>query len=313
MYTKYFSNTKINKPLHMQKITKLKSNNLNTTTSKSTSKYKISKDKLNISFKNSKINTETSKVSKKSSLPPIRSFQQILKEIEIRKPKELGSLFLFNESSDIKKQNKPIYSNNILKTELRKIDRKNLRTFNVFSSEDKEIKELLFLFEKNNKKKFLPKRIRKRRILNKLYGITKTIKINLKKAKFHKNLSLENFQENILYTIDDDFIEQSNVIGLKENFNELKLQSDSVRPFPPINIDIICDHIYNKQKKLKSKSMNLKDYLNNVCHEPLDEYEKEQKLINNLKSYKFVPKKKRNKNLEKLPPFIREAFTKQYH
>ena len=59
--------------------------------------------------------------------------------------------------------------------------------------------------------------------------------------------------------------------------------------------------------------MNLKDYLNNVCDETMDEFEKEQKLINNLKTYKFVPKKKRNKNLEKLPPFIREAFNKQYH
>ena len=314
MYTQYYNNTKNNnKSPNTPKITNLKSRNFNTTISKTTSKHKITKIKLNNSPKNTKTINEKSKSSKKSSLPPIRTFQQIVKEIENRKPKEIGSLFLFNKSQKRRKQNKFLYSNNILQTEVEKVDPEEIRTFNVFSSEDKEIKDLMLQLEKNNKNKLLPKLTRKRRILNKLYGLTPTIKTKLTNARHHKNLSLDTYQENILYSIDDDFIEQSNVMDLMQSFDELKLQSDSVKPLPPINVDIIYEHVLNKPQNIKPKNFNLKDYLNNVCDEPMDDFEKEQKLINNIKNYNFFPKKKRNKNLEKMPLFIREVFAKQYH
>ena len=47
-----------------------------------------------------------------------------------------------------------------------------------------------------------------------------------------------------------------------------------------------------------------------VKKEPLDEFEKEQRLIKKLKSYKPVIKRRRNKNLDVLPQYVRDICTK---
>ena len=145
----------------------------------------------------------------------------------------------------------------------------------------------MFQFDKNSKNKLMPKNKRKRKILDKLYGITPELKNKLDYAKSNKKLNLETYQENILYSLDDEFIDRSDIMDLMQSFEELKIKNSSVKPLPKINLDIIYNHVYNKSKKIKS--MNIKDYLNN--NDSLDEFEKEEKLINNIKTYRYVPKK----------------------
>ena len=57
------------------------------------------------------------------------------------------------------------------------------------------------------------------------------------------------------------------------------------------------------------KKKNYKDFM--IRKQPLDEFEKEERLIKKLKSYKSVPKKKRNKNFDVLPQYIRDVFNKK--
>ena len=47
-----------------------------------------------------------------------------------------------------------------------------------------------------------------------------------------------------------------------------------------------------------------------VKKDPLDEFEKEERLIKSLKSFRSVPRKRRNKNFDILPQYIREIFDK---
>ena len=51
----------------------------------------------------------------------------------------------------------------------------------------------------------------------------------------------------------------------------------------------------------------------NPNNEPLDEFEKQEKIIKDIKSHKSPIKNKRNKNFDKLPEYIREAFSKNFH
>ena len=55
------------------------------------------------------------------------------------------------------------------------------------------------------------------------------------------------------------------------------------------------------------KKMSLREYLEQ-SNEPKDEYEKEQREIKNMRSYKIFKKSKRNKNFDFLPAYFREAL-----
>ena len=46
---------------------------------------------------------------------------------------------------------------------------------------------------------------------------------------------------------------------------------------------------------------------------PLDEFEKEERLIKSLKSFKSHPKRRRNKNFDIMPQYIRDIFSKNVY
>ena len=121
---------------------------------------KKNKKHKNIIRNNTKINFNNNLTERKSTLPPIRTDQQILKEIESRKPKNIGSIFLFDKQPQKRKK---IQSLNYI-NEIEKYDIKKIKNFNVFSTEDNEIKDLMFQFDKNSKNKLMPKNKRKRKI-----------------------------------------------------------------------------------------------------------------------------------------------------
>ena len=116
------------------------------------------------------------------------------------------------------------------------------------------------------------------------------------------------YQENILKAVDVNSVEQGEIMRLIQNFNEIKIDSNNVKALPPINIDIIKDHVYNERKRLLLKKKKMKDLI--VKKDPLDEFEKEERLIKSLKSFRSVPRKRRNKNFDILPQYIREIFDK---
>ena len=101
------------------------------------------------------------------------------------------------------------------------------------------------------------------------------------------------------------------IMDLVQNFNNLKHECDSVKPLPPINLRIIEDHVYNQNKvnKINVKKMRLREFLEQ-SNEPKDEFEEEEKLIKSIKSYKVLPKFKRNKNYDFLPSYLRESLNK---
>ena len=241
-----------------------------------------------------------------------RAIRKALKKIEDRKPKNLGSIFDSKRILVKKVKVKGDYSlgEDIFRKERNTFN--EIEEYNVFSNEDKMIKGLMTQFKEKNRKDKIPKLIRRKMAFNKLYEITNQSDERLKNARKSKRLySLEKYQENMLKAIDVNSIDQSEIMNLIQNLNDLKNDSNYMKSLPPINVNIIKDHVINSTKKEKRK-LNFKEIMN-PNNEPLDEFEKQEKIIKDIKSHKSPIKNKRNKNFDKLPEYIREAFSKNFH
>ena len=230
------------------------------------------------------------------------SMRQIIKRIESRIPKNIGSIF---DGKNVKVKSVKLIG---LTDKFLNKDVEEKDGYNVFSNEDHLIKNLLNQFKEKNEKDKIPKIIRKKMAFNRLYNITEGSSEKLKDVKkSKKKYSLEEYQENILKSVDANSVDQGEIMKLIQSFNDIKIESNNVNALPPINIDIIKDHVY-KKKPVKPRKKNLRDIMKR--QEPLDEFEKEERLIKNLRSYKSVPKRRRNKNLDILPQYIRDIFAK---
>ena len=230
------------------------------------------------------------------------SMRQIIKRIESRIPKNIGSIF---DGKNVKVKSVKLIGLTD-KFLIKDVEEKD--EYNVFSNEDHLIKNLLNQFKEKNEKDKIPKIIRKKMAFNRLYNITEGSSEKLKDVKkSKKKYSLEEYQENILKSVDANSVDQGEIMKLIQSFIDIKIESNNVNALPPINIDIIKDHVY-KKKPVKPRKKNLRDIMKR--QEPLDEFEKEERLIKNLRSYKSVPKRRRNKNLDILPQYIRDIFAK---
>ena len=230
------------------------------------------------------------------------SMRQIIKRIESRIPKNIGSIF---DGKNVKVKSVKLIG---LTDKFLNKDVEEKDEYNVFSNEDHLIKDLLNQFKEKNEKDKIPKLIRKKMAFNRLYNITEGSSEKLKDVKkSKKKYSLEEYQENILKSVDANSVDQGEIMKLIQSFNDIKIESNNVKALPPINIDIIKEHVY-KKKPVKPRKKNLRDIMKR--QEPLDEFEKEERLIKNLRSYKSVPKRRRNKNLDILPQYIRDIFAK---
>lgn len=230
------------------------------------------------------------------------SMRQIIKRIESRIPKNIGSIF---DGKNVKVKSVKLIG---LTDKFLNKDVEEKDEYNVFSNEDHLIKNLLNQFKEKNEKDKIPKIIRKKMAFNRLYNIPEGSSEKLKDVKkSKKKYSLEEYQENILKSVDANSVDQGEIMKLIQSFNDIKIESNNVKALPPINIDIIKEHVY-KKKPVKPRKKNLRDIMKR--QEPLDEFEKEERLIKNLRSYKSVPKRRRNKNLDILPQYIRDIFAK---
>lgn len=242
---------------------------------------------------------------------------------EIYTNKELhGPLYIFTETQREKekelrkrilkpKRNQFKYSNIKHNNNEDKNLFKEIQEFNVFNTEDAKIRDLMRQFyDKTNKKS--ENRLNRRKVaLNKLYNISPEYDFRFQNAKKRKRLDLENYQNNILTSVSAGSMGQEKIMDLVQSFNNLKYECDSVKPLPPINLRIIEDHVYNQSKanQVNVKKMRLKEFLEQ-SNEPKDEFEEEEKLIKSIKSYKVLPKFKRNKNYDFLPSYLRESLNK---
>ena len=189
---------------------------------------------------------------------------------------------------------------------------KAINDFNVFGNEDNFIKELMEKF--NNKSQPKLKKIDKRKIiLNKLYGIDPLFKKRMMTAKRNKKLPLEEYQANTFGILSKNEIGKTELYDLAYNLKSLRLESDSVSPLPPINLSIIYDHVYrsNNNRNKKINKMTIKEFINDT-HEPKDDFEKEEKLIKQMMSYKAIQRGKRNKAFDILPDYLKTALSKRF-
>lgn len=247
---------------------------------------------------------------KKVNLPKIETQNKILEEIYKNK-KLHGPIHVFTDSE--KKFQKPRANNSKINFSYVKLYELNSNTktqeYNVFGNEDQKIKDLVLKFREELKDKKIGKMVRRRNVLNKLYNITPEYELKMKLAKSTKNIDLGKYQENILSSVPYNCIGKNEILDLVDTFKTLKNECDSVKPFPPINIKIIRDHVLKQKHQKSVKGMRLRDFLNQNDI-PKDEFEKEQKEIKNMRCLKVNNKLKRNKNYDILPIHIRESLKK---
>lgn len=252
-----------------------------------------------------------------------RRLKKLLKSKEIlsnisKNLSKYDSLFLtgFNDSfkSSFKKE---AFNNRIARSKL-KSDINEIQNYNVFETEDEYIKKIMFKLyihediKKQNEKK------KKRMILDKIYGFSPYHTQSMNKAKSKKFLPLKEYQDNILIAFANNYsnIDNGKFIDLIQNFKDIRAETESITPLPKINIDVIKNHVLLKGPK-NLKKLSLKEYfLKDKA--PLDEFEKENMIINKLKTQRYishVTRNKRNKKLDILPQYLKDKFNNQikYH
>ena len=237
---------------------------------------------------------------------------RLLKELD--KKKENNSIFLTQENNSqnkIKTKRFRNINNSLIKPYYDK-GSKVLEEFNVFGSEDNFIKGLMEKFNNKAQSK-MPKPEKKKEVLNNLYGINPQFSERMKIAKRNKKLSLEEYQANTFKIFATNDIGKTELFDLAYNLKHLRLESESVSPLPPININIIYDHVKrsNSNKEKKINKMTIKELINKT-DEPKDEFEKEEKLIKKMMSYKAVQRRKRNKALDILPEYVKNVLSKRF-
>ena len=254
-------------------------------------------------------------LGKKLFFPIIKNNNSVLNRISKNK-EENGPIYLF--TSEQKKVQRPKVNKNKKKNivqsyikiyELGQSKSNETQDYNVFNAQDKKIKDLMLQFYEKERKKKISKLHRRKIALNRLYDISIESNNRIMEAKKFKSLNLEDYQENILTSIPVKSMGQGVIMDLVQSLQNLKHECDSVKPLPPINVKLIEDHVYKKNNAKSVKKMSLKEFLGQ-SNDPKDEYEKEQRIIKNLRSYKVLPKFKRNKNYDFLPNYLRQSLNK---
>ena len=258
-----------------------------------------------------------SSFKRKVLLPNIRrnqikvKAQKLLEEIDKRIEK--NGIFLTDVNNSDKEFKTPRVrrkGNSLIKSYNDKGEEKTINDFNVFGNEDNFIKELMDKFNQKSQPKL--KKIDKRKIiLDKLYGIDPLFKKRMMSAKRNKKLSLEEYQANTFKILSKNDIGKTELYDLAYNLKSLRLECDSVSPLPPINLSIIYDHVYNSNQDKKINKMTIKQLINET-HEPKDDFEKEEKLIKQMMSYKAIQRGKRNKAFDILPEYLKTALSKRF-
>ena len=90
--------------------------------------------------------------------------------------------------------------------------------------------------------------------LNKLYGYNKNFLTIRKKLKKNKESELEKYQDDIL-RLSSMNLSRDYLLKLFNDLKNIRMNSEKVKPLPPINFKSLIDHSLNKKNK---KEKNLK-------------------------------------------------------
>lgn len=269
-------------------------------------------DNYNSNNNNYLILTDNEQITK-TQLPRIRSSEEIIRDIKSRLKLNKNLYFFTQDKNDIKinKQNTRAL-NYRRKLYLKKASHfGEFLNYNVFNEKDNEIKELIDNYNKQISKQKIKKKERKKQILNKLYGITPEYNNIIKTAKRKKNLSLEDYQDNILIALNSNgMFSSENLSDLYKKLKNIKMDIETVTPYPKINIKNIVKHF--KKRVKNDKIPRLKDFFLKNKEKP-DKFERDEKTIISLKLKKYNNQISRIKpdNLYMLPLHIRKLFIKK--
>ena len=261
------------------------------------------------------LDLDSNEATSKIKLPRIPSSEQLI--IDIKSKIEINKhLNFFITTEKGLKINK---SDTKIKNYRRRIQLKKasvfgeLLNFNVFNEKDIEIKDLIDKFHNQMAKKKINKVKRRKIILNKLYSITPEYNNNIKIAKSQKNLSLEDYQDNILLALNSNGMYSNECMGqLYQKLKNIRIDMETVVPYPKINFNKIIKHFKNRIKRKNFRMMSVKDLISKT-KEPQDEFEKEEKKIISLKlkkNYNYHISRIQHDNLYTLPVHIRKLFIK---
>ena len=170
----------------------------------------------------------------------------------------------------------------------------NFNGLNFHKEEDLNLQKQLQKSNEKKKEMKMSNKMKQRRILDKLYGVTPSYIEKYQKTQKQKQLDLDAYQNNLLnFFSSETNIDKRDFMDLLQNFEEIKENSLSVSPLPRINVDTIIDHVKNQNRNEKSdKMLSLKEYLNKNKNRKKDEFEREQDEIARSKRHKVIPKKK---------------------
>ena len=176
-----------------------------------------------------------------------------------------------------------------------------------------------FLFKEKSSKnyeiKLQPIRLRKfnenlisrnkRKMFDKIYGISYQTRASISKVKKETNLSLHEYHNKLLQLSVN--VDKTNLIKLNKTLRNIKVESSQVQPLPPFNYKSLVEHSKNEIKKEKTKyKISLKKSL--LMNAIKDEYEME--LEKERRTYVRPMKKTANikRMYEILPEHIVNVF-----
>lgn len=160
------------------------------------------------------------------------------------------------------------------------------------------------------KRKCITYKEKKRRIFDKIYGISIDYENSLDSIRRERNLSLLEHQNKLLQLSTN--LRKPNLIKLNKQLRNIRMESSQVTPLPPLNFHNLVEHSHKEIEKERSR--NKISLLKNIKLDSIkDAYEIEMEKAK-IKYYKVS---KENSNIarmyEVLPEHIVEVFVKRKH
>ena len=110
----------------------------------------------------------------------------------------------------------------------------------------------------------------KRKMFDKIYGISNLNRSSISKIKKETNLSLQEYHNKLLQLSVN--VDKANLIKLNKTLRNIRVESSQVQPLPPLNYKALVEHSKNEIKKEKTKyRISLKKSL--LMNAIKDEYE----------------------------------------
>lgn len=160
------------------------------------------------------------------------------------------------------------------------------------------------------KRKCFTYKEKKKKLFNKIYGISIDYENSLDSIKKERNLSLLEHQNKLLQLSTN--LRKPNLIKLNKQLRNIRMESSQVTPLPPLNFRNLVEHSHNEIQKERSRN-KLSIQKNLKLDSIKDAYEIEMEKAK-IKHYKPT---KENSNIarmyEILPEHIVEVFVKRKH